>query len=87
MSVLRRGTVEGKAEADRAAGQQTQGKQPRTAHNKGKYSFDSVAALRLYQQGCNDHQIADAVGTKPSNIAWWRKVNGLPANWKQGRNK
>lgn len=62
-------------------------KQPRTAHNKGKYCFDSVAALRLYQQGCNDHQIADAVGTKPSNIAWWRKVNGLPANWKQGRTK
>ena len=62
-------------------------KQPRTAHNKGKYSFDSISATRLYQQGLNDHQIADAVGTRTSNIAWWRKSNGLPANWKQGRNK
>lgn len=79
------GRSKGKRKPIALPGSRPKEKQPRTAHNKGKYSFDSVAALRLYQQGCNDHQIADAVGTKPSNIAWWRKVNGLPANWKQGR--
>ena len=81
------GRSKGKRKPIALPGSRPREKQPRTAHNKGKYSFDSVAALKLYQQGLNDHQIADAVGTKPNNIAWWRKVNGLPANWKQGRNK
>lgn len=56
-------------------------KAPRRAHNKGVYSFDTVQAMRLYQQGLNDQQIAMAVGTQRSNIFWWRKVNGLEANF------
>lgn len=60
-------------------------KQPKKAHNKGVYSFDVVRALRLYQQGMNDIQVATAVGTKRANIFWWRKVNGLPTNWKGGK--
>lgn len=60
-------------------------KQPKKAHNKGVYSFDVVWALRLYQQGLNDIQVATAVGTRRANIFWWRKVNGLPTNWKGGK--
>lgn len=54
---------------------------PRKAHNKGVYSFDTVQAMRLYQEGLNDVQIAERVGTKHHNILWWRKVNGLEANF------
>lgn len=54
---------------------------PRKAHNKGVYSFDTVQAMRLYQEGLNDVQIAERVGARRSNIYWWRKVNGLKANF------
>lgn len=57
-------------------------KEPRKAHNKGAFGFDTIRALQGYQEGLNDLQIAERVGTRRSNIYWWRKVNDLPANWK-----
>lgn len=60
-------------------------KQPRKAHNKGVFCFDVVVALRLYQQGLNDNQIAAEVGATRSNVYWWRKVNGLPSKWEPAR--
>lgn len=57
--------------------------EPRKAHNKGAFSFNTAAALRGYQEGLNDVEIAERVGTRRSNIYWWRKVNGLKANCEQ----
>ena len=36
--------------------------------------------MDLYQQGCTDLQIADAVGMSKSTISNWRCQHGLPPN-------
>ena len=41
--------------------------------------------LRLYEQGMSDLEIGQAVGRTYSAIARWRKLRGLPAQWKRKR--
>ena len=49
-------------------------------------TWDVELAQKLYDQGLNDSQIAQAVAAKyPVYICHWRKRNKLPANAKQGR--
>lgn len=81
-----RAAREGRKDPEGSADPPTQERRKRKAYNKGVHSFDTIRALRLWQQGMNDIQIAEELGTRRSNIYWWRKVNGLPTNWK-GRKK
>ena len=42
-----------------------------------KYSFSLQLAMELYNKGLNDVKIAEVLNCTRSNIAHWRKVNGL----------
>lgn len=81
-----RAVRESRKDPEGGADPPAQERRKRKAYNKGVYSFDTIRALRLWQQGLNDIQIAEELGTRRSNIYWWRKANGLPTSWK-GRKK
>lgn len=71
-------TEAGQEKSQRKAGKK-KGSRPRC--------FDTVAAMRLYEEGLNDRQIADRLGTRPQYIWAWRDNLELPARAKQGRPK
>lgn len=51
--------------------------------NNRRLSFNEAAARAMYEQGANDRQIADAVGTSSRTICMWRQRRGLPSPyWK-----
>lgn len=56
------------------------GSRPRK--NKRRLSFNEEAAKALYDQGANDREIGDAVGTSARVICEWRKRRGLPSTYR-----
>ena len=51
-----------------------------TPPHRSTRNWDRLKALEMYQQGCTDLQIADAVGVSKSTISNWRSQHGLPPN-------
>lgn len=49
--------------------------------------LDQRLVRQLYDQGLNDHQIAERLGTSPGGIYAWRYRNRLPANTGTGYHK
>lgn len=57
------------------------GSRPWKAHRH--LSFDEDAARAMYEQGANDREIAETVGTSSGVICQWRQRRGLPSPyWK-----
>lgn len=57
------------------------GSRPWKAHRH--LSFDEDAARAMYEQGANDREIAETVGTSSRVICQWRQRRGLPSPyWK-----
>lgn len=49
--------------------------------------LDQRQARQLYDQGMNDHEIAEKLGVSPKGVYHWRYRNRLPANTGAGYHK
>lgn len=47
-------------------------------HTARPCTFDWDEALRLYEKGCTDNQIAANLGCSPKSVSKWRRKNCLP---------
>ena len=56
---------------------------PSEVDKKVNYTFDTEKAMLLYEQGCNDREIAERMGLAINRIWSWRRNEGLPT--KHGR--
>ena len=43
------------------------------------------ARLKLYNQGLNDTEMGHALYLSPATVHRWRRINGLPSNFKSPR--
>jgi transposase len=51
-----------------------------------KIEIDEAGALKLYQMGLNDVEIAKRLGVNNSTVSNWRKRNSLRSNYWKSKN-
>ena len=54
---------------------------------KVNYVLDTAEAMKLYEQGYNDREIAEQVGVSRCTVGNWRRGKGLPPNGALGRDR
>lgn len=54
--------------------------QPKKELASKRKRLNQRLARQFYDQGMNDHEIAEKLGASPKGVYHWRYRNGLPAN-------